>query len=63
MGLGWQDIVALGVVALAVVYLVRRWLKKRRSPAGMPGCERCSDCSAANRPLVSLEPPRRRGEK
>ena len=54
--MGWQDWVVLSVVALATLYLVRRFWPARRG-----GCASC--CDAANRtcstcaPVVELRMP------
>ncbi len=51
MELGWQDVVALGIVALAVLYLCRlalgAFVSKERSGCGT-GCGRCVSRSVAN---------------
>ncbi|MBL9122040.1 MAG: hypothetical protein JNG90_00295 [Planctomycetaceae bacterium] len=45
----WQNIAALGVVLLAVLYVARQaWLKLARRAA--PGCGSCGSCAAAEKP-------------
>jgi len=51
MALGWQDLVALGIVSLAVLYLARLALgaltRKQANGCGA-GCGKCSSRSGAD---------------
>ena len=57
--MGWQDFVALLLVAVAAVYLARvglRMLVRRSDRAGCGGCSGCSS-SKTPTPLVPIENP------
>lgn len=43
-GLAWQDAAVAAVAALALAWLVRRRLRRRRLPA--PMCDDCPACAA-----------------
>jgi hypothetical protein len=54
-----QDILALGLVALAILFMV--WRLTRRSGSSAAGCEHCSTCQpspppAEDLPLIQIEP-------
>jgi len=55
----WQDITVALLIAAAAVYLLWRWLRRRRGSA----CGSCEGCdavpSAHERQLVQLTPPSR----
>jgi hypothetical protein len=57
----WQEIIVVGVVAMAIAYLVRRWRLRRKR--GNALCGACGLREAARgarpTPLVQLKPPRR----
>lgn len=42
--LGWQDLAAGGLAALAVAWLVRGYVRRRRSHA--PACSDCPGCAS-----------------
>jgi len=46
-----QTLIALGVVALAVAYLLRGWLRKKKQP----GCGSAGECGAISPEVKHLQ--------
>ena len=61
MNLDWQNLIAAGLVAGALAYLVARAWRTVVSKQGPP-CSTCSSCvpEEQNEPLVSIDVPSRR---
>jgi hypothetical protein len=57
MNIGWQDAVTLGLVAAAVIYLIRRLRRLGRQRAGCGTCEDCEQPSKGSQ-LILIEPPK-----
>jgi hypothetical protein len=57
MNISWQDIVTLGLIAAATIYIVYRMARVVRRK-GMPDCGCCSQCpshASHDKPLIVLE--------
>jgi len=59
MDIGWQDVVTLGLVTAAAVYLVRR-LRRLGRGEQRTGCGACPDCPQPSEQgrLVQIDPPK-----
>jgi hypothetical protein len=57
MHISWQDIVTLGFIAAATIYIVYRIARAVRRK-GMPDCGGCSQCpghDSPEKPLITIE--------
>jgi hypothetical protein len=60
MNVTWQDAVTLGLVTVAVIYLIRR-LRRLGRGQQRTGCGTCPNCRQPpdQTPLISIDPPKK----
>ena len=58
MNIDWQNLLTLGLIAVAIAYVARRFWRLARGKQ-RTGCGTCPDCPASDgrKPLISIQQP------
>ena len=56
----WQDLTAIGIVAVALLYFAVHSLRalRRKNRSGCGGCSACPAKTSEKQPLITIVPPR-----